>query len=74
MIGILIDLIFRAVTAGALDMGGLVLMRDLFDIAVTGSAEPCAVDRGLVPGRIDRVMTSQAILILDGFARKSVSG
>ena len=63
MIGVLVNIIFRVVAAGALDMREFVRMRELLDIRVAGSTEPGAMNRSLILEDIDLVMARKTVFV-----------
>ena len=73
MVGRSVDLGFDSMTIGALDRRRFVLMRDLTDIIMTGSAEVLAVDGTGILRRIDLVVAGKTILVLDLLGIDAVS-
>jgi len=65
VVGRLVDLSFKDMTIRALDRRGLILMRDLANVCMTGSAKIFTVNRTGVLRRIDLTMAGKAILVLD---------
>ena len=65
MIGRSIDLSFDGMTVGALDRRRLILVRNLTNVRVTGSAKVPSMDRVGVFRGIDLIVTSKTILVLD---------
>jgi hypothetical protein len=65
MIGRPVNLRFKGMTVSALDGRRLILVRDLTDVRMAGSAKVLAVNRMGVLLRSYLVMTGQAIFVLD---------